>query len=115
MVEAACELRHLVTPLDLDAHGEIAGSKGFDLRLQPFESSRDAPHNRIGPQRYGDGQQAKCSEQAQSVLRQRRRQRGTDGSEAGASSAMHGEIDRQQAPEMLYCSLQLVHRALWSW
>jgi hypothetical protein len=25
---------------------------------------------------------------------------------------MHGEIDRQQAPEMLYCSLQLVRRAL---
>jgi hypothetical protein len=28
---------------------------------------------------------------------------------------MHGEIDRQQAPEMLYCSLQLVYRALWPW
>jgi hypothetical protein len=49
------------------------------------------------------------------MLRRRRRQRGADCSEEGAISTIHGEIDRQQAPEMFYCSLQLVHRALWPW
>jgi hypothetical protein len=28
---------------------------------------------------------------------------------------MYGEIDRQQVPEMLYCSLQLTHRAFRPW
>ena len=40
---------------------------------------------------------------------------GADCNEEGAISTMYGEIDRQQVPEMLYCNLQLVHRALWPW
>jgi hypothetical protein len=49
------------------------------------------------------------------MLWQRCRQRGTDCSEEGAISAMYGEIERQQVPEMLYCSLQLTHRAFRPW
>ena len=45
MVEAARELRHFIPPFDLHADGESPSTKGLDLRLQPFESSRDTPHN----------------------------------------------------------------------
>ena len=48
-VEAARQLRHLITPCGLHADGEIASTKGLDLRLEPFESSRDTPHNGICP------------------------------------------------------------------
>jgi hypothetical protein len=61
LVEAARQLCYFIPPFDLDADGEIPSPKGFDLRLQPFESSRDTPHNGIGPQRYGKGQQPKSS------------------------------------------------------
>jgi hypothetical protein len=149
MVEAARELRHFIPPFDLDTDGKIASSKGFDLCLQPFESSRDTPHNGIGPQRNGNGQQAQRSQQAHSAMRplpaghhkptvwqgqgnrwasapgphpsrrhmlwQRCRQRGAACSEEGAISTMYGEIDRQQASEMLYCTLQLTHWAFWPW
>ncbi len=141
MVEAARQLRHFIPPFDLHADGEVSSTKGLDLRLQPFESSRDTPHNGIGPQRNGNGQQAKRSQQAQRAMRplpagyhkpsvwqsqgnrvgrQRRRariqpgaicsgrgagRRGADCRQEGAISTMYGEIDRQQVPEMLYCSL----------
>ena len=49
VVEAARQLRHLIAPLDLYAYGKISSTECLNLRLEPFESSRDPPYNRVCP------------------------------------------------------------------
>ena len=68
MVEATCQLRHLIAPLDLHAYGKVSGTECLNPCLEPFESSGDAPYNGVCPQRNGNGQQTKRPQQAEGAM-----------------------------------------------
>src|SRR5262249_20761009 len=67
LIETPSQAGDLVTALDLDARGEIAGAKRFDAALQPLEPSRepshdgasaDGDHQRDGPKEGGEHERA---------------------------------------------------------
>jgi hypothetical protein len=63
-VEALRQPRHLVAALHLDARREIALPELLHTRLQPLESSGQAPHDRIGKDRDDECDRAEREDDA---------------------------------------------------